>query len=355
MKTNLTIMFIFFLFSCGGDNATNPATGPNYHSDDDSFITELVNLNTLEMDSLNNRITVLTVGSGNEKYDRIVMMDLSNLGLENLPTNIKNLEYLEELDISNNSFSDLPSELCEISKQLNTLKIEKNLLCDPTSIAHCVLEEITVDFNEQNCTLIKETQEMQFLLKFIRDNSLDSISSTIFNDIEWSWTGTDSALTSDGKQIERIIEIRWIDYGITKIPGTIQDLIYLKQLELEDNELVILPTEMKYLISLRDLQVHNNKLIALPEYIGDMDSLRRFDGHNNMLTELPESIGNLEKLDFLNVSNNQLATLSDTLCGLINSGLQINIECNQLDSTNTASCFHGILGSQGDHPNCSGN
>ena len=26
MKTNLTIMFIFFLFSCGGDNATNPAT-----------------------------------------------------------------------------------------------------------------------------------------------------------------------------------------------------------------------------------------------------------------------------------------------------------------------------------------
>ena len=39
-------------------------------------------------------------------------------------------------------------------------------------------------------------------------NNLDSISSTIFDDIEWSWVGTDSALTSDGKQIERIIEIR---------------------------------------------------------------------------------------------------------------------------------------------------
>ena len=127
MKRLLTIFFILIFYSCGKNSSTNPSTGPNYHSDDNSFITELVNLNTLSMDSLNNRITVLSVESSNEKYDRIVTMDLSNLGLEYLPTTITNLTNLEDLDLSNNLFSNFPSELCEVANQLNTLKIEKNL------------------------------------------------------------------------------------------------------------------------------------------------------------------------------------------------------------------------------------
>ena len=84
--------------------------------------------------------------SSNEKYDRIVTMDLSNLKLEYLPATIKDLANLEELDLSSNLFSNLPSELCTVANQLNTLKIEKNLLCDPTSITHCVLEVPDVEF-----------------------------------------------------------------------------------------------------------------------------------------------------------------------------------------------------------------
>ena len=111
MKRNPTIFLIVMLYSCSGDRATNPSPGPNYHTDDNSFITELVNSNNVEIDSINNRITVLTVESGVEKYDRIVTMDLSNLGLEILPANINNLEYLAELDLSSNAFSNYPSEL----------------------------------------------------------------------------------------------------------------------------------------------------------------------------------------------------------------------------------------------------
>ena len=355
MKRNFAIFLIVILYSCSGKQATNPSTSPNYHIDDNSFITELINSNTIVMDSLNNRIGVLTVESSGEKYDRIVTMDLSNLGLENLPTNINNLEYLEELDLSNNSFSDFPDELCEVSTQLSILIIEENLLCDPTSITHCVMENITVNFEEQNCTLIKETQEMDFLLKFIKDNSLDSISSTIFDDIEWSWAGTDSGLTTDGKQIERIIEIRWIGQNITNIPGSIEDLEYLKRLELEDNKLESLPPEMKFLGRLTDLQLQDNDLRALPDKIGLMTNLEELNVRGNNLTELPVSIGDLNNLTFFNVGNNQLATLPDTLCGLISSGLSINIECNKLDSTIVNSCFYNELGSQGEHPNCGGN
>ncbi|SVB63360.1 uncharacterized protein METZ01_LOCUS216214, partial [marine metagenome] len=243
MHKTLILTFIFLFYSCGSDNSINSPTGPNYHSKDDAFITELINTNAIELDKLNNRITTITT----EDFDRIKTMDLSNLGLTSLPENIDDLDYLEELNLSNNLFSNFPEELCNVYSKISVIPIENNILCDPTVITHCVLENITVDFEKQNCTLVKDTQEMDFLLKFIRDNSLDSISTTIFDKIVWSWIDTDSALTSDGKQIERIIEIRWINHNIDKIPSDIKDLEYLKKLELEDNMLRSLPAEMKFL------------------------------------------------------------------------------------------------------------
>ena len=98
---------------------------------------------------------------------------------------------------------------------------------------------------------------MDFLLEFIKSNDLDSISSNIFNEVKWSWEDTDSALTDDDKQIERIIEIKWINYGITILPGTISHLKFLKKLQLENNQLTTLPTQMRYLESLEDLQLHD--------------------------------------------------------------------------------------------------
>ena len=94
------------------------------------------------------------------------------------------------------------------NQQIALLKIENNLLCDPTTITHCILDQIKVDFEKQSCTKVKYDQEMDFLLQFIRDNNLDSISTNIFDDIEWSWSETDSVLTSDGKQVERIKDIK---------------------------------------------------------------------------------------------------------------------------------------------------
>ena len=86
-----------------------------------------------------------------------------------------------------------------------------------------------------------------------------------------------------------------------------------------------------------------------------MTNLEELNVRGNKLTELPQSIGALNNLTFLNVGNNLLEALPDTLCGLILSGISINIECNKLDSTVVNSCLYDKLGSQGEHANCSGN
>ena len=355
MQKNLTIILVILLYSCGGDESINPSGESKFHSNDEAFLSQLVVISGIERDTLINRVTVEAVEISGEEYDRIIEMDLSDLELDNLPSSIGDLQYLEELDLSNNNFSDLPEELCEVYDNGVVLNVENNLLCDPTKITHCILDQIKVDFEKQNCTKVKYDQEMDFLLQFIRDNNLDSISTNIFDNIRWSWSETDSALTSDGKQVERIIDIKWIDYGISSIPGTIQHLEFLQQMELEANNLTSLPAELKELYRLKDLQIHDNSLIALPAFIGDLDSLVSLDIHNNQLTGLPESIGNLNKLEFLNIGNNNITLLPDTLCGLYLSGLDINIECNELDETSVPSCLINELGSQGEHPNCNEN
>jgi len=354
MQKTLSMIIIFVMYSCGGDEPTSP-NETQYHSDDETFLSQLIETNGIERDTLINRITVESVEMPGGEYDRIIEMDLSGLELDNLPSTISDLEYLEELDLSNNYFSDLPEELCEVYNKGIVLNSTNNLLCDPTKITHCILNEIKVDFEKQSCSKVKYDQEMDFLLQFINENDLDSLSKTIFDNVTWAWVGTDSALTSDDKQIERITEIKWVNHGINSIPGTIQDLGFLVKLELEENELTTLPTELKSLINLEDLQLHDNKLVALPAFIGYLNKLVRLDIHNNSLKELPLSMEGLQNLNFLNVANNKLNILPESLCGLttINS---INLECNDLDATSidVASCFHSYLGSQLNNDNCGG-
>ena len=353
MQKNLTIILVILLYSCGGDESINPSGESKYHSNDEAFLSQLTEVSGIERDTLINRVTVEAVEISGEEYDRIIEMDLSDLELDNLPSSVGDLQYLEELDLSNNDFSDLPEELCEVYGNGVILNIENNNLCDPTEITHCVLEDITIDFEKQECTKVKYDEEMDFLLEFIRSNDLDSISSNIFNEVKWSWE--DSASTEDDKQIERIIEIKWINYGITNLPGTISHLKFLKKLQLENNKLTTLPTQMRNLEALENLQLHDNMLVALPDFIGDANNLTFIDLHNNMLRALPESIGLLTQLEYFDISGNELTSLPDTLCGLYNNGLDLNIECNDLEEGELVpECLNSQLGSQTGDLNCSG-
>ena len=69
---------------------------------------------------------------------------------------------------------------------------------------------------------------------------------------------------SNKKWSERIIDIKWINYGISSIPGTIQHLEFLQQMELEANNLTSLPSELKKLHRLQDLQIHDNSSLHKP-------------------------------------------------------------------------------------------
>ena len=69
------------------------------------------------MDSVERRIEICKMKNGNT-------LNLSNLGLDNIPSNIKELEGLEVLDLSDNNISVIEN----IPSYLNTLILVFNFL-----------------------------------------------------------------------------------------------------------------------------------------------------------------------------------------------------------------------------------
>ena len=76
MKTNLTIMFIFFLFSCGEDSVTNPPS-IEYIAEHQLFMENLLELNPeLNPDTLETRIKKEIVVSDGTEYYQISKISL---------------------------------------------------------------------------------------------------------------------------------------------------------------------------------------------------------------------------------------------------------------------------------------
>ena len=350
MQKNLTIILMILLYSCGGDDSTSPSNESKYHSNDEAFLSQLIESGGIERDTLINRITVESVEISGEEYDRIIEMNLTDLELDNLPSSIGDLQFLEELDLSNNYFSDLPEELCEVYGNGVVLKIENNLLCDPTTITHCILDQIKVKFEEQNCESVFHDEEFEFIMEFIGANEADTLSEEIFGRVKWDWNENDSTMINNkGQHINRIIEIEWNSMEVDSIPETIQKLKYLKSFELENNLLRYLPSGITSLSQLEDLQIYNNLLAELPFFIGNMTQLSNFEANNNLLETIPESIGDLVNLTTLTLQNNNITTLPESLCNILDSELSINLVCNLLDSNlegTVPECVQDYLGNQ---------
>ena len=71
MQKNLSMILIFVMYSCGGDDSTSPSNESKYHSNDEAFLSQLIESGGIERDTLINRITVDSVEISGEEYDRI--------------------------------------------------------------------------------------------------------------------------------------------------------------------------------------------------------------------------------------------------------------------------------------------
>ena len=342
MQKNLTIILILSLYSCGGDNSTNPQTIDHY-SEDLQFLNELSSSNGKTVEYFSDFIDNVLFDSSGSKFYRIKKMYFSSMGLDSLPTSIGDLDSLTILILKNNNLQYITESICDVYGQLDSLEIDNNKICTPT-IPECIERNTTITkfYGNQGCDILPDEGDRDFILDLITLNWPDATTEFI-NSLKNSYTEWE-VYWEVGNLVSRITEIRYDDKAITKIPNSIGDLDSLRWLELQNNQITLIPGYIGLLTKLQDFIISRNNIAVLPPQIGDLVSLEVLKIDENNLNDITSNIGYLQFLHTLWLSENQLTTLPVGMCDILgNSNIVINIDNNFLCPENNNPCFEDLI------------
>jgi internalin A len=259
------------------------------------------------------------------------VLDLSGLGLPNVPVEIGKLTHLKELVLSNNYLTDLPKELSNLT-QLTRLVFSNNQF---TQIPQVIWELSTLtrlNFNKNRLTELPS--QIAFLKRLQRlslggyelSNQLTHLPDEILHlhDLSHLDLGG-NRLVRFPQVVCEIKNLNWLEIGgngLSELPPTIGQLAGLTWLNLSKNRLTHLPPEIGLLTNLQELYLGGfaagNMLRDLPAGIGNLRRLVKLGLGGNQLTSLPPEIGNLTELFWLDLGGNQLTSLPSEFFNLEN-------------------------------------
>jgi Leucine-rich repeat (LRR) protein len=225
------------------------------------------------------------------KKTNATLLDLSDLELCDLPTELFELSSLTKLDLSENQLVNIPKEIGQLSSLIRLDLSYNQLVNIPKEI--CQLSSLTRFYLNSNKLLVipKEIGQLSSLTQLsLSNNKLNTIPKEI---------GQLSSLT--------VLHLGYNQLVI--IPREIGQLSSLTELYLFNNQLVSIPKEIGQLSSLTVLYLSNNKLSYIPKEIGQLMNLTELYLWENQLENIPKEIGQLSSLTHLYLYNNQLTSL----------------------------------------------
>jgi len=243
------------------------------------------------------------IGIKCSSYNRITSINLSGQELTGeIPSGIKSISYLDELNLSDNKLNSIPEDLLEKLKTIqnqNKLNLNNNLLTGELpsdlkkdNINNNCFNKCDVDIeNVGDCNDECETYSTD--CKYIYD-----LYSKI---LDYSVVGSNCCELGSGSSDGSKIECEKVD-GVKRVKK-----IYITGLSSESS----IPSDIGKLTELTELNISANreKLIGvIPESIENLTKLTKINLSDNSLTgSIPKSIINLSKLTSINFSGNNLS------------------------------------------------
>ncbi|NGX37351.1 MAG: Internalin-A [Chlamydiae bacterium] len=182
--------------------------------------------------------------------------------------NKNELTQLQELDLSENEITSIPSEIWQLT-QLRTLRL----------------------YGNQLISIPPEIGQLPLLKVFgLSGNQITTIPS----------------------EIGQLPQLRALDLSynqLTIIPTEIGEWTTLLELDLSGNQIAAIPSEIGQLTLLENLDLSHNQLTTIPSEIGQLTLLEILDLYDNQLTTIPSEIGQLPQLRGLFLSDNQIETI----------------------------------------------
>ena len=106
--------------------------------------------------------------------------------------------------------------------------------------------------------------------------------------------------------------------SIWKLKHSIDELINLQTLYLDNIQMKEIPKEIGSLINLRELDLYSNQITTIPEEIGSLINLEILNLNNNQIKVIPKEIGSLINLRELQLSSNQIEIIPKEIGSLVN-------------------------------------
>lgn len=217
------------------------------------------------------------------------VLDLSEMGLTELPESLAGLTLLESLDLSGNNLAKLPDWLGLLT-QLQSLNLSSNRLTD--------------------------LAEWLGQLKL-----LESLDLSL------------NQLTTLPKVLKVLTQLQSLDLSfnkLTALPDCLGSRMQLESLDLSNNRFTSLPEWVGNLAWLQELGVDGNQLTGLPKAFGDLIKLESLSLSDNLFRSVPDCVFELRNLEWLYLTGNQIEELPDairnlrSLRGLILGGNEIS-------------------------------
>ena len=181
-------------------------------------------------------------------------LDLSGLGLTQVPRQIRHLPFLKTLDLSHNLLTELPAELAQLG-DLNRLNLADNHFST---------------FPEPVCQLSK-----LYWLN-LSANQLEELPEAI------------GALT-------QLFFLNLDDNALTSLPDSLQG-VNLLGLQISNNRFEVLPAIIGSLSKLTHLAMNGNQLKELPDFLGRLTQLWRLHARDNQIVNISPRLTELVRL-----------------------------------------------------------
>lgn len=265
-----------------------------------------------ELNSMLQNILIANANKGSSKHTIVSLLNRTLLQSD-ITRCCQRLNKVQEIDLSDCQFKELPASFGEIFVQVRTLNLSRNLLSDlPSTISNCLhLNRINLSRNCFTCL-------PKFFSKLPRlehvETSYNNIESTLL-DVRNEFTKKNSIVENECSDdssknwvAKRDAHRDRIVYFNVKSGEVMLNDISKKKVQSNKTKQRADKTTLKHL---RTICIDNNKLHKFPDVIVRMLNLSELNLQNNKLTSLPDDLNRLVKLTVLDVSHNQLTQMPD--------------------------------------------
>jgi internalin A len=254
--------------------------------------------------------------------------------LSALPEELRSLVNLRSIDLSGNPFGKIPELLLEI-KQLESLNLNSISLKEiPKEIGQLSnLTELNFRYNQiiQIPEVLGQLSNLTVLHLF--NNQIAQIPQALaqLSNLTELYLSSNQ-ITQIPKalaQLSNLTVLHLWHNQITQIPEALAQLSNLTELVLWHNQITQIPEALAQLSNLTELVLSHNQITQIPEALGQLSNLTELVLNHNQITQIPEALGQLSNLTELNLSHNQITQIPEAL-GKLSKVTQLVLHNNQI-------------------------